>query len=390
MTSVRRLGAAATVALTGAAVVAVMAVHVATAQPPMSGLLLAGFGSLVGLALVAAGVGLVWLDVSPEHALRVAGWNVLGVVVIGAALALLFAYQGAVASVPAAPVFSGTVVVAVSAVAHVLIGINDVRRIRATELARQRQKLDVLSRVVRHDLRTLAQLLYSYANRVEAAAAGDDDPEAVAAAVHEAGADLSSIHEQSKLVQDLVDGEAATRRVDLAALAGDVASDARDAHPDATVTVGVADGLAVEAGDYLRDALSELLENAVEHSSTSPDSQARQDAVEHSSTSPDSQAQQDAAEHHDGEASGVTVELSAARVAGGDRVAVSVSDDGSGIPAGERAVVTGETDVTQLDHASGLGLWVVRWVADAYGADLSFSSSEAGGTTVTLELPAAA
>jgi two-component system OmpR family sensor kinase len=374
MASVRRLGAAATVALTGAAVVAVMAVHVATAQPPTSGLLLAGFGSLVGLALVAAGVGLVWLDVSPEHALRVAGWNALGVVVIGAALALLFAYQGAVASVPAAPVFSGTVVVAVSAVAHVLIGINDVRRIRATELARQRQKLDVLSRVVRHDLRTLAQLLYSYANRVEAAAAGDDDPKAVAAAVHEAGAALSNIHEQSKLVQALVDGEAATRRVDLADLAGNVASDARDAHPDATVTVDVADGLAVEAGDYLRDALSELVENAVEHSSTSPASQARQDAAEHS----------------DGAASGVTVELSAARVAGGDRVAVSVSDDGPGIPAGERAVVTGETDVTQLDHASGLGLWVVRWVADAYGAHLSFSSSEAGGTTVTLELPAAA
>jgi len=373
MPSIRRLGAAASVALTGAAVVAVMAVHAATANPPTSGLLLAGFGSLVGLALVAAGVGLVRLDVAPEHALRVAGWNVLGVVVIGAALALLFAYQGAVADAPAAPVFSGTVVVAVSAVAHVLIGINDVRRIRATELARQRQKLDVLSRVVRHDLRTLAQLLFSYANRVEAAAAGDDDPEAVAAAVREAGDDLSGIHEQSKLVQALVDGDVDTRRVDLAALADGVAADARDAHPDAEFAVDVPDGLAVEAGDYLRDALVELAENAVEHNSASPASQ----------------AQQDAAEHSRGDADGATVALSAAPVDGGRRVAVSVSDDGPGIPEGERAVVAGETDVTQLDHASGLGLWVVRWVADAYDADLAFDSSEFGGTTVTLELPAA-
>jgi two-component system OmpR family sensor kinase len=351
MPSIRRLGAAASVSLTGAAVVAVMAGHVATAAPPTSGLLLAGFGTLVGLALVAAGVGLVRLDVAPEHALRVAGWNVLGVVVIGAALALLFAYQAAVASVPAAPVFSGTVVVAVSAVAHVLIGVNDVRRIRATELARERRKLDVLSRVVRHDLRTLAQLLFSYANRVEPAAAGDDDPEAVADAVHDVGEDLSEIHDHSGLVQALVDGDVATRSVDLAALAREVAAEAREAHPDADISVDVPEGASVEAGDYLRDALAELLENSVEH--------------------------------HQGTAS---VTLSA--TVEGDRVVVQVTDDGPGIPEAERAVVTGETAVTQLEHASGLGLWVVRWVADAYGGDLAFDVDDAG-STVRLSLPRA-
>ena len=351
MHSIRRLGAAASVSLTGAAVVAVMVTHVATAAPPTSGLLLAGFGALVGLALVVAGVGLVRLDVSPEHALRVAGWNLLGIVVIGAALGLLFAYQAAVASVPAAPVFSGTVVVAVSAVAHVLIGVNDVRRIRATALARERRKLDVLSRVVRHDLRTLAQLLFSYATRVEPAAAGDDDPEAVAAAVHGAGEKLSGIHDRSGLVQSLVDGDVATRSVDLGVLAADVAADARDAHPDADISVDVPEGAAVEAGNYLGDALAELLKNAVEH--------------------------------HEGTA---VVTLSA--VVDDDRVVVAVADDGPGIPDSETAVVTGETDVTQLEHASGLGLWVVRWVADAYDGELSFDASE-DGTTVRLTLPRA-
>lgn len=352
MHSIRRLGAAASVSLTGTAVVAVMLAHVATAAPPTSGLLLAGFGTLVGLALVAAGVGLVRLDVSPAHALRVAGWNVLGVLVIGAALGLLFAYQAAVAAVPAAPVFSGTVVVAVSAIAHVLIGVNDVRRIRATELARERRKLDVLSRVVRHDLRTLAQLLFSYASRVQPAAAGDDDPEAVAAAVHNAGEELSGIHDRSGLVQTLVDGDVATRSVDLGALAEGVAADARDAHPHAELSVDVPEGAAVQAGDYLGDALAELLENAVEHHDESPP----------------------------------TVRLSAA--VDGDRVVVEVTDDGPGIPDGEVAVVAGETDVTQLEHASGLGLWVVRWVVDAYDGDLSFEAGE-GGTTVRLSLPRA-
>lgn len=47
----------------------------------------------------------------------------------------------------------------VSTFAHVLIGVRDVQRIRAEELARQREQLAVLNRLVRHNLGQLAQRL---------------------------------------------------------------------------------------------------------------------------------------------------------------------------------------------------------------------------------------
>ena len=87
--------------------------------------------------------------------------------------------------------------------------------------------------------------------------------------------------------------------------------------------------------------IAELVENAVEHA----DDPARVhvsaapagDAVEHSSTSPGSHTRQDAVE-------------------------IRVADEGPGIPTPEWETVVGDSDITQLSHGTGLGLWLVRWI----------------------------
>ncbi|MGB9964754.1 sensor histidine kinase KdpD [Halobacterium sp. CBA1126] len=341
-----RAAASATISLTGGLVLAVMVRHVFAAQPPLSGWLLAGFGGLVGAALVAAGVLVYRAGFTTEQTVRIAGWNALGVVVIGAALALLYAYQSAVAALPAAPVFSGAVVVAVSAVAHVLIGVNDARRIRARELAREREKLDVLSRLVRHNLRTEAQRLYSYATRVRMA--DGDASDSLADDVHGSGERLAELHEHITTIRDLVENPPEAAPYDVDDAVADVAADLREGHPHATVEVDAEDATAL-AGDYLADAVRELLENAIEH--------------------------------NDSDDPWVAVDV--ATVDG--RVEVAVRDDGPAIPDTECETVTGERDITQLSHGSGVGLWLVRWIADAYDGRLSFRDRE-GGNEVVLTL----
>ena len=105
----------------------------------------------------------------------------------------------------------------------------------------------------------------------------------------------------------------------------------------------------VVGDERLALALSELLENCVAHAG--PDVRVR------------------VAADHDGE-----------------RVALRVADDGPGIPENERAVVTGESEITQLTHASGLGLWIVKWICQACGGRLRFEDSPLGGTAVVLSL----
>jgi signal transduction histidine kinase len=76
--------------------------------------------------------------------------------------------------------------------------------------------------------------------------------------------------------------------------------------------------------------------------------------------------------------------------AGRDEVVLSVSDTGSGIPPEEQERVF-EAGV-RLDPArpgSGLGLSVVRAIADAHGAVLSLESGPGRGSTFSLAFPVA-
>jgi signal transduction histidine kinase len=65
-----------------------------------------------------------------------------------------------------------------------------------------------------------------------------------------------------------------------------------------------------------------------------------------------------------------------------DGPTLRVSDRGPTIPAEEVAVLDAGHE-TPLAHGSGIGLWLVKWVADHSGATLTFERAEEG-TTVEL------
>lgn len=49
--------------------------------------------------------------------------------------------------------------------------------------------------------------------------------------------------------------------------------------------------------------------------------------------------------------------------------------------------MTGQTEITQLSHGSGLGLWTVKWVADSHGGQPRRVLTDLGGAAVELRLP---
>jgi signal transduction histidine kinase len=57
------------------------------------------------------------------------------------------------------------------------------------------------------------------------------------------------------------------------------------------------------------------------------------------------------------------------------------------LPDLEWAVISGTTEITQLTHGSGLGLWTARWVTEAYGGSIERVETELGGTGTRLRLP---
>ncbi len=75
----------------------------------------------------------------------------------------------------------------------------------------------------------------------------------------------------------------------------------------------------------------------------------------------------------------------------GDRVRLTVSDDGPGIPAADLDRVRDPFFTTKRDAGgTGLGLWICAYIVDEHGGGLHLDSTPGSGATVEVELPAIA
>jgi nitrogen fixation/metabolism regulation signal transduction histidine kinase len=90
---------------------------------------------------------------------------------------------------------------------------------------------------------------------------------------------------------------------------------------------------------------------------------------------------ENAVEHNDDPSVSVSVETVT-----DDRqwIRIAVADDGTGIPKHERTVLT-EGEETDLEHGSGLGLWLVNWVVERSGGRLTFADDETDGAVVSID-----
>ena len=87
--------------------------------------------------------------------------------------------------------------------------------------------------------------------------------------------------------------------------------------------------------------------------------------------------------HHTAAPSAVDLQLSVDRSV--DDVTITVADDGPGL-SDQELVVVEDGNEEPLRHGSGLGLWKINWLAISCGGTISASTGEAG-TTITVEIP---
>ena len=224
-----------------------------------------------------------------------------------------------------------------------------------TEVRQQGTHLQVLHRLLRHNLRNQTNVIHGRAELIGAEAA-DDRIAAHAERIEEASQSLLDTSETAQSIQRILQTEQVdSKPLSPADLRGRLERLARSVAPDAEVRIDVDTNTPVPYDEPIGSALTELLDNAVAYGTPEADA-----AVE------------------------ITV---SDRPDGGVRIAVA--DDGPGIPDEEWSVVTGDREITQLQHASGLGLWLAKWVADRHGGDLELVSADDDGTTVAIDLPGA-
>jgi len=224
-----------------------------------------------------------------------------------------------------------------------------------TEVKQQGTHLRVLHRLLRHNLRNQTNVILGRAGLVRSAA----DSEAVAdhaAKIEEASETLVETSETAQAIQRTLrdrDADAEPDALSAAAVTDRLDRLAESLDTGATVRVDVGTAGPIPYDGAIHRAVAELLDNAVEFGATGPES---------------------------------TIALRVLDLDDGT-VRIEVADDGPGIPESEWSVVAGDREITQLQHASGLGLWLVKWVADMHGGELRLLSTGEDGTTVALDLP---
>ncbi|MFC7137870.1 sensor histidine kinase [Halobaculum litoreum] len=227
-----------------------------------------------------------------------------------------------------------------------------------TERRERERYLQILNRVLRHNLRNDLNVVLGLGERIRAAV---DDPDLRDAAdtLATKAQKATTLSEKAKRIEQVLGARGGdTEVLDLEWHLRRVADEQRARFPEARVTVDCPGSIPVEVNqdvDVAR-ALTELAENALEHAvEPTPSLHVRVDPP----TDP------------------------------GEPTAIRFVDDGPGIPDTEWAVITGDQEISQLSHASGLGLWLTRWLVDAHDGRLSLERSGDSGSTVVLELPTA-
>ncbi|WP_424019748.1 histidine kinase N-terminal 7TM domain-containing protein [Halorientalis pallida] len=212
----------------------------------------------------------------------------------------------------------------------------------------RKQRLEVLNRILRHNLRNDLNVVQLHAQELELTLT-DPERRDRAATIEDISDELVDLGEKARWAAQALE-DVSYHSVGLRDVLDDVIRDVRASHPDAEVDLDVRESLTLHTDpEVLTLVFTSVLENAIEHNDGEP-----QVSVTADDSDPDS-------------------------------LRIRVRDDGPGIPEHERRVIE-DGGETALDHGSGVGLWLIHWGVTLLGGDVAFDVGQSG-TTVSIRLP---
>ncbi|WP_276270678.1 PAS domain S-box protein [Haloarcula litorea] len=218
-----------------------------------------------------------------------------------------------------------------------------------TDRRRRERHLAVMERLLRHNLRNDMTTLLGNLDILRGGVG--DDLAARVETIERVATDLvATADKQREIVGLLTDTDRPTT-VDVVAAVDDALDDVRAAGSSASIEVDRPARATARAVPQIRHAVRELVENAVEHApGDDPTVRVEVRALEHG-------------------------------------VELRVRDECPPIPESEVAVLTGDREMDDVYHTTGLGLWLVYWTVDLSGGIVEFERTSDDGNTVTVLLP---
>ncbi|SDF31347.1 histidine kinase N-terminal 7TM domain-containing protein [Halorientalis regularis] len=218
-----------------------------------------------------------------------------------------------------------------------------------TELLQYEEELELLkevfSRVLRHDIRNKLNVIRAHGELLSNCV--DPKYRNHTETIVQTSDSIIDTAEKARVIGSLVETDRESYEIDLVQEVEATADWARQSFPDAEIELDTAPQAWVLADEAISLAIKSLIENAIVHS----------------------------------EKSTPRVRVS---VSCHDDVRLEITDNGPGLTDQERQIFDGRP-IDQLNHSTGLGLWLVKWVCLNSDADITVDSATSG-TRVTIRL----
>jgi len=219
-----------------------------------------------------------------------------------------------------------------------------------TERKIRERRLEVLNRVLSHNLRNKMNVIEGHVSLLESEYDDEEQPDSLTE-IKSTAANLMGLADTIREIEQAFSETGSTEPLALTERLEQLVSAFEDRFPEATfdLTYPADDPCRIDVPGFIA-AMDEAVENAVKHNDNT-------DPV-------------------------VEIRIQARSEA---RIDVEIEDNGPGIPDQELEVLSrGETS---LKHADRLGLWFMYWVVSRVGGTFSVTESDPRGTILTLSIP---
>lgn len=226
--------------------------------------------------------------------------------------------------------------------------VNHIRDI--SESRKNRQQIQVVDRILRHNIRNSMNVLMGRAEMVQANGSTEIQPD-IDTILEVSRKFVDTAEKQRKITSVLTDPPEIASR-DVVSTVESIVAEIADLYPAAEVDATLPAEFQVRATYDIDEALGELIRNAVVHSE-----------AEHPTVTVD-------VRHNDGSAE------------------IRVIDTGPEIPEMESNILTQQAEIEPLYHGSGLGLWLVHEIVRQSDGRVALEKNNSEGSTVAVFLPA--
>jgi PAS domain S-box-containing protein len=223
-----------------------------------------------------------------------------------------------------------------------------------TRIREYQNRLSVLDRILRHNLRNKLNVVSGLAELLAADTADLTDAEIaeMATDIGEVTTSLLALADAAREFNRSIDpGKSQTEVLDLPEFVREVGESLRETYPAVDIDIRATGTAMAVCPSTIRLCLESMVENAIEYT--------------------------------DEPEPWVCLEVED----GGDSqwVELRVSDDGPGFPERERQALTSGNE-KPMEHLQGITLWLVRWAVMNVGGELDIRDRPEGGTAVVLRL----